>query len=89
VSSHITQKNDALLLFNKWRRSLPPEERKKLKHVKILGFYPQYAPTGMFQENVATIHMDPDQLDYMIREAPEFRAQDDPLAPGPKLTVHA
>lgn len=88
VSSHIVQKNDALAAFNQLRRNLPPEERKKLQNVKIVGFYPFYTPTGMFNENECTLTLDPDQLDYMIREAPEFRSEHDPIAPGKKLIIH-
>lgn len=88
VSSHIVQKNDALAALAAWKRSLPPEERKKMKHVKVVGFYPVYAPTGMFKANESTIMLDDDQLDHLIREAPEFRAEHDPLASKPRLVVN-
>lgn len=88
ISTHIVQKNHALAAFNQWRRSLPPQERQKMKDVKIVGFYPVYCPQGMFEENISTIQLDPDQLSYMIREAPEFRSDEDPLAPKPRMMSH-
>jgi hypothetical protein len=90
VKQHVVQNNMDIMAFNKMLRALPPEQRKSFKkQTRLLAVIPFYAPKGMFQadETALGITRDKDKLDYLLREAPEFRAVDDPLMRGGKITI--
>jgi hypothetical protein len=90
VKQRVVQNNMGILEFNKMLRALPPEQRKSFKkQTRLLAVIPFYAPQGMFQGNETALGItrDKDKLDYLLREAPEFRAVDDPLMKGGKITI--
>lgn len=88
VKTEVTQDNLRLMAFNKLMRQMPAKQRKFFKkHCKIVGFYPIYAPQGMFKPHETVLTLDQDQLDYLIKMAPEFRSQEEPLAKGERITV--
>lgn len=88
VKTEITQDNLRLMAFNKLMRQMPAKQRQFFKkHCKIVGFYPIYAPQGMFKAHETVLTLDQDQLDYLIRMAPEFRSQEEPQAKGEKIIV--
>ncbi len=77
VTVSATQDATPQAMLAQWLRSLPPNQRKFFKECRIVSVLPVYAPTGMFDSNEATIHLDPDQLDHFVDNAPQFRAVDD------------
>lgn len=91
VKQHVVTNNMDLLQFAAMMRALPPEKRKGFfKECRVKAVIPMYLPKGMFNEHEHFGHLlrDPDKLDYLLREAPEFRTVDDPCARGAKVVVH-
>ncbi|MFP5240533.1 MAG: hypothetical protein ACLGQW_11940 [Acidobacteriota bacterium] len=72
-----TQNNLPILMLTKFLRSLPEDQRCFFKDCRIEAVIPFYMPRGDFKENVHAMNMDQDQLDWLLRERPEFRACDD------------
>lgn len=87
----VRQDNTPVAMLAKFVRSLPPEQRGFFKECRIVGFYPVYMPEGMFQANEHLYSLDPDQLDYLVDNTPEFRVADDTgnnhLVTGRKIMV--
>lgn len=55
-------------------RSMPEEQRTKFgKNCRVVGVLPMYSPDGAFQEDFTTMKADPDQLDWFLKNFPEFR----------------
>lgn len=84
-----TQDNLSILALNKFLRSLPEDQRGFFKDCRIEAVIPVYMPRGDFGENVHAMNMDRDQLEWLLRTRPEFKACDDTanntLATGSKI----
>lgn len=90
VKQNVVQNNMNILEFNKMLRALPAEQRRSFKRqTRLLAVIPFYQPKGLFRANETALDVtrDKDKLDYLLREAPEFRAVDDPLMKGGKITI--
>ncbi|WP_243311924.1 hypothetical protein [Fundidesulfovibrio agrisoli] len=72
-----TQNNLPILMLTKFLRRLPEDQRAFFKDCRIEAVIPFYMPRGDFKENVHAMNMDQDQLEWLLRERPEFRACDD------------
>jgi len=72
-----TQNNLPILMLTKFLRSLPEDQRGFFKDCRIEAVIPFYMPRGDFTAQTHAMNMDQDQLDWLLRERPEFRACDD------------
>lgn len=91
VRQEVVTNNLDIIQFAAMLRAMPPEQRKGFfKQCRVRAVIPMYLPKGMFRETEHFGHLvnDPDKLAYLLREAPEFSAVDDPLAPKPKLVIN-
>ncbi|GFK96002.1 hypothetical protein NNJEOMEG_03876 [Fundidesulfovibrio magnetotacticus] len=66
-----------MLALNKFLRGLPRDQQGFFKDCRIAAVIPVYMPRGDFQENVHAMNMDRDQLDWLLKTRPEFKACDD------------
>lgn len=86
---HAEMNNLGILALNKFLRSLPANQRGFFKDCRVVAILPAYLPTGDFREDQCAIRMDPDQIDWFLKEHPEFKAVDDTannhLATGGKI----
>ena len=84
-----TQDNLSILALNKFLRSLPEDQRGFFKDCRIEAVIPVYMPRGDFEQDVHAMNMDRDQLDWLLKARPEFKACDDTanntLATGSKI----
>ena len=84
-----TQDNLSILALTKFLRSLPSDQRGFFKDCRIEAVIPIYMPRGDFESNVHAMNMDQDQLDWLLKTRPEFKACDDTdnntLATGNKI----
>ncbi len=84
-----TQDNLPILALNKFLRSLPLNQRGFFKDCRVAAVIPVYMPKGDFEENVHAMNMDKDQLDWLLKTRPEFKACDETanntLATGSKV----
>lgn len=84
-----TQDNLGILALNKFLRGLPKEQQSFFKDCRIEAVIPIYMPRGDFKENVHAMNMDKDQLAWLLKTRPEFKACDDTanntLATGSKI----
>lgn len=91
VKQHIVQNNMDIMEFNKMLRGMSKDQRRNFKRqTRLLAVIPFYQPRGMFKahETAIDVTRDKDKLDYLLREAPEFLAVDDPLKKkGGKIVV--
>jgi len=72
-----SQDNMAILALNKFLRTLPHDQRGFFKDCRIAAVIPVYMPRGDFEANVHAMNMDRDQLDWLLKTRPEFKACDD------------
>ena len=72
-----TQDNLGILALNKFLRGLPKEQRGFFNDCRIEAVIPVYMPRGDFKENVHAMNMDKDQLAWLLKTRPEFKACDD------------
>ncbi|MFP5220934.1 MAG: hypothetical protein ACLGSA_01455 [Acidobacteriota bacterium] len=84
-----TQDNLSILALTKFLRSLPNDQRGFFKDCRIEAVIPIYMPRGDFETHVHAMNMDQDQLDWLLKTRPEFKACDDTgnntLATGNKI----
>ena len=84
-----TQDNLSILALTKFLRSLPSEQRGFFKDCRIEAVIPIYMPRGDFETHIHAMNMDQDQLDWLLKTRPEFKACDDTdnntLATGNKI----
>ena len=66
-----------MLALNKFLRTLPHDQRGLFKDCRIAAVIPVYMPRGDFEENIHAMNMDRDQLDWLLKSRPEFKACDD------------
>jgi len=80
----------AILALNKFLRTLPHDQRGFFKDCRIAAVIPVYMPRGDFEANIHAMNMDRDQLDWLLKTRPEFKACDDTanntLATGSRIT---
>jgi hypothetical protein len=72
-----TQDNLGILALNRFLRGLPKEQRGFFKDCRIEAVIPVHMPRGDFKENVHAMNMDKDQLAWLLKTRPEFKACDD------------
>jgi hypothetical protein len=77
IKSKIVMDNTQILALNKFLRSLPLQERAFFKDCYVESIIPVYMPAGLFEENEHAHKMDDDQIDWLLKKHPEFRATDD------------
>jgi len=84
-----TQDNLSILALTKFLRSLPSDQRGFFKDCRIEAVIPIYMPRGDFETHIHAMNMDQDQLDWLLKTRPEFKACDDTsnntLATGNKI----
>lgn len=62
---------------NAWLRSLPASQKPFFKECRLKAMIPLYLPVGDFQAQETALTLDEDQLDWMLKNHPEFSAHDD------------
>jgi len=77
LRAEATQDNMAILALNKFLRTLPHDQRGFFKDCRIAAVIPVYMPRGDFEANIHAMNMDRDQLDWLLKTRPEFKACDD------------
>ena len=77
LTVHAEMNNLGVLALNKFLRSIPSNQRDFFKDCRVVAVIPAYLPTGDFKENECAIRMDKDQINWFLREHPEFKAVDE------------
>jgi len=72
-----TQDNLGILALTKFLRTLPRDQQGFFKDCRIEAVIPVYLPRGDFEAHRHALNIDPDQLDWLLKERPEFKACDD------------
>ena len=71
--------------------TIPPDQRGFFKECRVVAVVPFYQAEGDFQANLHVMKMDDDQLDWAIKNHPEYRVGDNTknnhLATGGKIIV--
>lgn len=76
VNSEGVQDTTAILMLNKFLRSLPKDQRGFFKECKIVGFMPVYQHRGDFRANETAYTLDDDQVEWFFDRHPEYLAND-------------
>ena len=89
LKAQAVQDNLPILALAKFLRSLPQEQRSFFKDCRIEAVIPMYMPRGDFTQETHAMNMDKDQLDWLLKTRPEFKACEDTannaLATGGKI----
>ena len=76
VKTEGIQDTTAILMLNKFLRSLPENQRGFFKECKIVGYMPVYQHRGDFRPNETAYTLDDDQINWFFERHPEYLASD-------------
>ena len=73
----VRQDNTPVAMMAQFVRGLDPKQRRFFKDCRVVSFIPMYLPEGAFSPDMHALKLDPDQLDWAVKNFPEFKAVDD------------